>query len=151
MIVRSHRRYDFAADRAGVWAAMSAIDEFRHWWPWLRRFDGQGLVVGDVWRCTVQPPLPYVMRFTVALDEIIEHSLVRATVGGDVTGTVRIELADRAPGRAPGCEVQLVSALTPDSGFVRALTFVGRPLVKFGHDWVLDTGARQFSAHAFDA
>jgi len=145
MIVRSHRRYDFATDRTRVWEAMGAVDEFRRWWPWLRRFDGRALAAGEVWRCTVQPPLPYVMRFTVTIDDLVEHELIRATVGGDVTGTVRIELEDRDD----GCEVQLVSALSPDAGWVRALTFVGRPLVGFGHDWVLDTGARQFYARAF--
>lgn len=143
--MRSQRRYDFAADRVRVWEAMGAVDEFRHWWPWLRRFESGGLVAGDVWRCTVQPPLPYVMRFSVALDEIVDQSLIRATIGGDVTGSVRIELADRAD----GCRVRLVSALEPDSGWVRALSIVGRPLVKFGHDWVLDTGARQFYDQAF--
>lgn len=145
MIVRSKRRYDFAADRPRVWAAMGAVDEFRDWWPWLRRFESEGLVAGDVWRCTVKPPLPYVMRFTVAIDAVVEHERIEATVGGDVTGTVRIELTDRTP----GCRVQLTSALEPDSGWVRALTIVGRPLVSFGHDWVLDTGARQFYEHAF--
>jgi uncharacterized protein YndB with AHSA1/START domain len=140
MIVRSRRRYDFGADRARVWEAMAAVDEFRTWWPWLRRFEGEGLAAGERWRCSIQPPLPYVMRFTVAIDEVVEQSLIRATVGGDVTGTVRIELADHED----GCRVHLVSALEPDSGWVRALTFVGRPLVTFGHDWVLDTGARQF-------
>lgn len=142
MDVRSDRCYSFPASRAAVWAGMGAVDEFRTWWPWLRRFEADGLVAGDRWRCTVQPPLPYVVRFTVHLDEVVEPSFVGATVEGDVAGWAELELTDAAD----GCEVRLTSALAPRGGLLRVFASAAGPLVRFGHDWVLDNGARRFSA-----
>jgi hypothetical protein len=34
---------------------------------------------------------------------------------------------------------------------LRAISRLARPVAAFGHDWVLDTGFRQFSARAIGA
>jgi hypothetical protein len=47
-----------------------------------------------------------------------------------------------------GCTVHLVSELVPDNRLLRAAALVARPIVRFGHDWILDTGASQFAASA---
>ena len=41
-------------------------------------------------------------------------------------------------------ELRLTAALSPGSPAFRVLATLARPLVTRGHDWVLDTGARQF-------
>jgi uncharacterized protein YndB with AHSA1/START domain len=144
MDFRSRRTYTFEIDPDALWATISAVENYPRWWPWLRRFDAVGLVPGDLWHCTVQAPLPLAMHFSVQLDEVVEPRLVRASIGGDVNGTATLEIDERAY----GCEARLDSVLRPDRRSVRALLFLGRPMIGFGHDWVLDTGARQFSAHA---
>ncbi len=144
MDVRSDRRYRFAVERDTLWAAIANVDDYRTWWPWLRAFDADGLVAGDIWTCVVQPPLPYSLRFTISIDEVVESRLVTATVAGDVVGSARVELADHET----GCEARMISALAPGSGFLRTVATAIRPLARFGHDWVLDTGARQFSKRA---
>lgn len=144
MLVRSDRRWEVAADRATIWSAMDHVDQFQAWWPWLRRFEAEALKTGDVWRCAVQAPVPWALRFTVKLVEVLEPRLVRATVDGDIAGDARLELTELHS----GCELRLTSALAPANRVLRAATVVARPLVRYGHDWVIDTGVRQFASRA---
>jgi uncharacterized protein YndB with AHSA1/START domain len=139
--IASDRWYRFPADRAAVWAALGDVDAYRRWWPWLRRFDADGLRAGAVWRCTVQPPLPYAVRFDLRLHGVVEGERVEADVDGDVAGTALIELADDDDG---GCGLRLRSTLHPATRSLAAIAVVAAPVVRFGHDWLLDTGAKQF-------
>ena len=46
-----------------VWSLISEVSQYRSWWPWLRAFDAVALAAGEEWRCEVQPPVPYLVRF----------------------------------------------------------------------------------------
>jgi uncharacterized protein YndB with AHSA1/START domain len=144
MRLTSNRELRFDADRPTLWAAMSRVTDFPVWWPWLRGFDGTELAAGCVWSCVIQPPVPYVLHVTVAIDEVVPLSLVSATVDGDVRGTARLVLED--DGR--GCRVVLASTLSPQQGVARVVARLAPPLARFGHQWVLETGARQFADRA---
>ena len=139
--VDSDRRYRVAMEPAELWARISAVDGYQAWWPWLREFDGNRLETGEVWRCLVQPPLPYTVRFAVAIVGVVADQSVSATITGDIAGSARLDIS---PTRA-GCEVRLVSSLQPANLMLRTAALVARPLVRFGHNWVLDTGARQIT------
>jgi hypothetical protein len=139
--VRSDRRWPFAIGAGELWSAISAVDRYRAWWPWLRGFEASGLHTGDEWRCVVQPPLPYTLRFTVTLDVVQPHRFVTATVGGDIRGSARLDIVERDDG---GCDARMTSSLAPANRVLQAVAVVARPMARFGHDWVLDTGARQF-------
>ena len=143
--VCSDRTYRFGVAPDALWDAIGTVEHFESWWPWLRSFDGDALAEGQVWSCVVQPPLPYVLRFGVALEEVIEPRLVRVTVAGDIVGSATLEIRpiDGAS------EVRLRSALSPRNGLLRVVAAVAWPVVRYGHDWVLDTGARQFRRRAF--
>ena len=140
MDIRSDRRFRFDVERASVWAAITQLERYRQWWPWLHGFDGSALSEGARWRCEVKPPLPYTLRFDVILIEVVDHNIVRARIEGDITGWAQLTAIDRES----GCEVRLISELSPASGTLRMVARVARPVAAFGHDWVLDTGARQF-------
>jgi len=144
-VIRSDRRITFDRNPAEVWEAMTHTGRYPAWWPWLRRLDAEGLVAGDVWDCHVQPPLPYSLRFSITLDEVVEGRSVRATVAGEIFGTADVELSPAARGATV---VRLVSDLTPTAGRLRAFASFARPLVTWGHDWVIDQGIRQFRARA---
>lgn len=144
MQVRSDRWYDLPATRAEVWAAFATTGSFRSWWPWLVEFEGDELAVGRQWTCAVSPPLPYVVRFTLELVDVDEHRTVRAEVRGDVVGDARLDLLDD-PG---GCRLHLVSDLAPGNAALQIVAAAAHPIVRRGHDWVLDTGARQFVERA---
>ena len=144
MEVHSDRRFRFDADPPRFWAAVGSVEDYPRWWPWLRSFEAKGLIEGDQWRCTVKPPLPYVVRFTVHLDEVVPEQHIRARVSGDIAGTALLGVEPDGQ----GCTVHLVSELRPANVALRVMATVGRPLARHGHDWVLDIGAGQFAARA---
>jgi uncharacterized protein YndB with AHSA1/START domain len=137
-------RYDLLLPRQDVWTLISEVSRYRSWWPWLRVFDGAGLVEGDEWRCEVQPPVPYAVRFRVAIEHVEAPVEVRARVSGDVAGRATLSLRD---GNA-GCSATLASSLAPGTKALRLVSRFAGPVARFGHDWVLDSGARQFVARA---
>ena len=147
--IRSDRHFRFDATAEQVWASLAEVDCYRRWWPWLRSFDGTELAQGAVWRCRVQPPMPYSVRFTVTIDEVEPMRRIGATIEGDIAGTASLSLTDDVAAALDGrCELHLVSTLEPRHPGLRALAVVGRPMIRFGHDWVLDTGATQFARSA---
>lgn len=119
---------------------MTTVDRYRRWWPWLRQFDGSSFAAGDTWSCVVQPPLPYVLRFTIHLEEVEAPRFVTAEIDGDIVGRAGIDVVPIDG----GSELRLVSVLAPRNPALRLVGRVARPLAQFGHDWVLDTGLRQF-------
>jgi uncharacterized protein YndB with AHSA1/START domain len=139
-------QYELPLPREEVWRLISEVSEYRTWWPWLRAFDAVALATGEEWRCEVQPPVPYLVRFRVDIEDVEPAVLVRAKVGGDVVGEATLTLSDTDA----GCTATLDSSLAPGN---RALGLVSRfagPIARFGHDWVLDSGARQFITRAVE-
>ena len=144
MEVRSERRFEFDAAPPALWAALGSVDDYPSWWPWLRRFDARALAQGEEWRCTVKPPLPYVVRFTVRFDEVEVERRIDAVVSGDIEGPAQLLIEPSTGGSA----VTLTSSLRPTNTVLKAAALLGRPLVRYGHDWVLDIGAGQFASRA---
>lgn len=145
MSLRSDRRWDFDVAPDELWQRLSAIDEYPTWWPWLRRFQPiGGFAEGARWACVVAPPLPYDVRFSVQLDRVEHGERVLATVTGDVQGhaVLTVDPTDA------GSTARLVSDLRPTNRVLRGVRAVARPVVRWGHDWVLDQGERQFVEHA---
>jgi uncharacterized protein YndB with AHSA1/START domain len=142
----SDHRYRFSVPPEALWSALANTAGYRTWWPWLSAFEANGLVAGDVWRCSVRPPLPYTLRFAIHLDEVVPTELIAARVAGDIAGTARIDVAPTGE----GCDVRLTSSLAPSSRAFGLLAKLARPIVRRGHDWVLDTGASQFASRAVE-
>lgn len=145
MQIRSDHTYRVEHEVDEVWDAIGRTDDFRTWWPWLRRLDAEGLVPGDQWRCTVQPPLPYSLDFVVEIEDVEESAFVSASVRGDIVGTAELRL--RVDG--DGCEICLASVLEPSNRALRAVSRVAPWMARFGHDWVIRTGLRQFRRRAW--
>ena len=145
--ITSDRRFRFEVAPAVLWEAIAEVERFPLWWPWLRRFEAVGMHAGDVWRCTVQPPLPYTLSFDIAIDEVEPAERVTAEVRGEITGTAELTLTPTDDG---GCDARLTSRLAPSSRFLQTVALVARPIARLGHDWVLDTGARQFQQRLRD-
>ena len=142
----SDRAWEFDVGTDALWDRLSTVDDYGHWWPWLRSFDPTGgFAVGARWRCEVAPPLPYVVRFTVHLDHIDDGREAAATVSGDVRGSARLTVQASDAG---GSQARLRSELAPANPVLRSFGLVARPVVEWGHDWVLDQGLRQFVGRA---
>jgi hypothetical protein len=147
-------RYELPFEPETVWSLIDGVECYRSWWPWLRQFEAGGLSVGDEWRCTVQPPVPYLVRFRVVIDHVEPPALVRARVLGDVVGdaTLTLEPADGSSENdgAAGSVAHLHSTLAPGNTALAAVSRLAAPIARFGHDWVLDSAARQFIAGAIE-
>jgi hypothetical protein len=92
----------------------------------------------------VKPPLPYRLRFEITLDEVLEGLGARARIDGDIRGCAELALA-HVP---PGCDLVLRSELEAARGAAKTLVRWMPWIASFGHDWVIDTGARQFRTRA---
>lgn len=139
-------QYELPLPRAEAWRLISEVSQYRTWWPWLRSFEGVALASDEEWRCEVQPPVPYLVRFRVSIDHVEPAVLVRARVGGDVVGRATLTLSDTDA----GCVATLDSSLAPGNRALRLVSRFAAPIARFGHDWVLDSGARQFIARAVE-
>ncbi len=143
----SDRCWDFQVSADELWQRLATVEDYSSWWPWLRRFDpGSGIACGARWQCEVAPPLPYVVRFTVQLDDVDEGRSIDSTVVGDIRGVARLELEPRDDRTT---RARLVSSLAPAQPILRVVGRTARPVVEWGHDWVLDQGRRQFVDRAF--
>lgn len=140
MEVRTDERRTYAVAPDELWRHLVAIDRYATWWPWLREFDGAALATGATWRCTVRPPLPYRVRFTITFDEVEPGRSATATIGRDLTGTASLAVAETPA----GSELRLRACLTPSRTLLRAVATVAHPVARFGHDWVIGTGFRRF-------
>ena len=128
-----------------LWEAVSSPQRFPTWWSWLRDADlPPSLVSGAVARFTVRPPLPYVLRFAVAVDDVVPCERIDASVGGDVVGPAALEV--RAVGG--GSEARLVWTLSLTRPALRRVERVARPAMVAGHDLVVALGVRQFRRKA---
>lgn len=135
----------FDHDRPAVWAALERVDQYPRWWPWLS-CDGRSLADGAPWACTIRAPLPYSLHFDLDVVDVVHERLVRAELTGDLIGDARLTLEESEHGAS--CTVRLESSLEAVAGPARLLARFTPPLARFGHDWVLDAGARRFRSLA---
>ena len=143
-MLESDRTFPIEADPGAVWSSLCRPERYQVVWPWLKAFDGEALAEGERWTCAVQPPLPYVVRFGLSLHTVVEGERVEADVDGDIRGWARLTVAP-----APhGTDLRLASALEPATLLLRGVLRAAPPVARFGHDWVLDTGADQFRSRA---
>jgi uncharacterized protein YndB with AHSA1/START domain len=139
-------QYELPLPRGQAWSLISDVSNYRKWWPWLRVFDAAALAPGEEWRCAVQPPVPYLVRFRVVIEEVEPAVRVQAKVVGDVVGAATLRMDDTAG----GCLATLDSTLAPGNTALRMVSRYAGPIARFGHDWVLDSGARQFITRAVE-
>jgi hypothetical protein len=84
------------------------------------------------------------VKFRVIIEETKRASFIRARVEGDVIGTATLTLTDDPQ----GCVALLDSSLAPGNATLRLVSRLAAPVARFGHDYVLDSGARLFIARA---
>lgn len=137
---RFEDRWTFSVPPAELWAALTEIDRFQEWWPWLRTLDSGGLAEGAVSRCMVRAPVPYSLSFSVTVVETVPEHLVRALISGDLEGPARLDVASHPD----GSEARLAWELELKDPLLRAASRVARPVMEWGHDWVIQSGVRRF-------
>jgi uncharacterized protein YndB with AHSA1/START domain len=141
----SERTFTFAAPVAHVWDAITQLDRFPAWWSWLRDFrvDGSGLEVGTVLQGTIVPPLPYRLHLRVELEESVPREHLLASVHDDLEGMALIAFED------DGNETRVTASWTLEM-MQQPMRFAARlayPLLRWGHDRVVDATVESFRRH----
>ena len=139
------RTFTFKVEPGELWAVLTRTGDFRRWWPWLREFSGDGLVRGGRSECVVRAPVPYTLHFTVTVVDLVPGVRLAAAVEGDLAGPARLEMASDGSG---GSRVHLFWDVELHRPMLRAAARVGRPVMEWGHDWVVTTGVEQFRRQA---
>jgi hypothetical protein len=134
--------FRFEAVPAVLWEMIERTGEFERWWGWLGDFhlDGPGLEAGSVLIGVVSPPLPYHMRIRVELERCVRPSLIEAAVHGDLEGRGRLELAPDGDATIASVAWKIEMMQRP----MRAAARFASPLLRFGHDRVVDATVHGF-------
>jgi hypothetical protein len=118
------------------WQLIEDFDRYQEWWPWLQEFttDRDGLVTGNVLRATVVPPVPYRLRLEVRFDSCQRLTVTEATIAGDLRGHASLSFDELRGGTCVRAAWTLEAASAP----MRLAARVARPVVRWGHDRVVD-------------
>jgi hypothetical protein len=143
---RYDRRFSLDLVPEALWSLLEHTDRYVEWWSWLHTLEGGGLQPGDAARCVVRAPLPYSLRFTVHVDEVVRPTRVLTHVAGDLVGPARLEI-EPTPA---GCDARLVWSLELRDPLLRPFALVTRPAMQWAHDRVVDVGLAEFRRRAVD-
>jgi len=138
------KSWAFPATPEQVWDVLTRTEDYRRWWPWLAVLESDGLREGATARCVVRPPLPYRLHFDVHVDRVEPARTLDARVTGDLQGPAQLELASDPA----GCTVRLSWEVQLASRRLQRVARIGRPVMQWGHDLVVDMGVRQFRRRA---
>jgi carbon monoxide dehydrogenase subunit G len=131
-----------------VWSAIEKVDRFEVWWPWLSEFrldgPGSGLRPGRVLHGVVAPPVPYRMRIDVELLACVRPRSIEARVSGDLRGPARLRLGKEGDGTRAEVAWTIEMMQLP----MRLASRFGHPLLRWGHDRVVETTVAGFGRHA---
>jgi hypothetical protein len=138
------RRWELAAPPGRLWEVLSHTDDYPRWWPWLDRFEADGLRPGSTARFTVRPPLPYRLHVAVTVQRVEPGVSMDVAVSGDLEGPARLEIAPAGG----GSEARLSWTLHLRRPMLVRVERVARPAMVWGHDAVVTMGVRQFRRRA---
>lgn len=139
--LRTDRSYPLDEPVERVWEALTCVEEYPRWWPWLRRFEGRELAPGQRWQARIRVPMPWTLRFTVDIGAVDPPERVDATLTGDVDGTATVTLVPCGA----GVIIRLRSDLAPRHRLLRAVHRLAPSLSRRLHDRVIDNAFEQFA------
>jgi hypothetical protein len=148
-VIEYHGAFSFPCSPEEMWSAMQRVDCFESWWGWLREFrvEGRALESGSVFHGVVMPPLPYRLRVRIALLECVRPQRIDAAIHGDLEGAARLVLEpEHAATRA-----SVSSTIEVMQRPLRVAARVAPPVLRWGHDRVVEATVTSFRSHVKDA
>lgn len=141
-VIEYAERFRFPVPPGDLWSAIEHPERFETWWGWLRelRVEGPGLVTGSVLHGVVAPPLPYRMRLRVVLVACDRPRSIDALVEGDLVGQARLVLEPDGDGTRASVAWTIEMLQRP----MRAAARVAAPVLRWGHDRVVDVTVAEF-------
>lgn len=140
--LRTDRRYPLDGPPQRAWDALTRVEEYQRWWPWVRRFDARALAPGARWQAKIRVPMPWSLRFTLDIDAVEAPERVDATISGDIEGTATITLEPDGTDAV----IHLRADLAPRHRLLRAVNRLAPSVSRRLHDRVVDKAFRQFAA-----
>jgi Polyketide cyclase / dehydrase and lipid transport len=143
-VIEYGRRVDLFASPQVVWSVLEDLEYWAGSSPWLAclTVDDPGLRAGATVRATITTPLPFQVRFRLDLEEWVPTRLVVAGVHGDLEGQARLALN---PEGNHTC-VDLSWRVEMTSPPMRAMARVAHPLLRWGHDMVVQAAIGALTA-----
>jgi len=138
---RLDRTFVFDHEPAVVWDALSNPADYPRWWTWLRTIDADGLTEGTTARCLIRAPIPFALHLDLRIDRVVPQRCIEVNAGGDLRGPAALHLEAHPRGAAARILWDLEPRHVP-----RFLS--SGPLLRWGQEWVVDTGVRQFRRRA---
>jgi uncharacterized protein YndB with AHSA1/START domain len=135
------RTFLFDHDPAVVWKTLSRPADYPRWWSWLRSIDVDDLAEGTTARCLIRAPVPFALHVVLHVDRVVPGRRIDVRASGDLAGPASLELDTHPRGAAARLTWNLEPRRVP-----RFLS--SGPLLRWGQDWVVDTGVRQFRRRA---
>lgn len=139
--LRTDRSYPLDEAPEEAWDALTRVDQYQRWWPWLVRFDAEALVAGETWHAQIRVPIPWPLRFAIHIEAVAPPERVDATIAGDIEGTATITLESDGPEAV----IRLRSDLAPRHRWLRTVNRLAPPVSQQLHDLVVDKAFRQFA------
>jgi uncharacterized protein YndB with AHSA1/START domain len=138
-------RFDFPVPPEEIWAAITQPEQFESWWAWLKEFRAEGpmLQEGSTLTGVVSPPLPYRMRIRVVIGDAEPLRRVSATIHGDLEGRAQLCLSPNGD----GTHAEMAWTIEMMQLRMRLAALVAAPLLRWGHDRVVDATVLSFRRH----
>ena len=138
--------FDFNVTPGELWSSLEHGEEYERWWPWLEDFslDGGRLRSGAVMHGVVAPPLPYRMRLDLELVTCHRPTMIDALVHGDLKGNASLRI--RRCG-LDSCRVEATWSVEMMQVPMRIASRFAHPLLRWGHDRVVESTVRSFRRH----
>jgi carbon monoxide dehydrogenase subunit G len=134
--------FDFPVTPVDLWTLIEDPGNFERWWGWLHdvRCTEPRIVTGAVLTGLIDPPVPFTMRASVAIDACDRLRHISASIGGDIDGSARLDTSAAGAGTrvAIAWDVEMMQRR------MRAAARVARPLLQWGHDRVVEAAVRGF-------
>ena len=125
---------------------MERFDLFESWWTWLTDFraDEPTFADGNVLHAVIAPPALHRLRVEARLRRCEKPRLIEGTIEGDISGPAVLRFSE-IPG---GTCVKVTWSVTMRSPSLRVAARVAYPLMRSGHDYLIDLAVSRFRSKA---
>jgi hypothetical protein len=144
--IRYRNTFFFPLPPAELWTVMERFDLYGSWWTWLTGFraDQPAFTGGNVLRAVITPPALHRLRVDARLWRCAKPWLIEGEIEGDLCGPAALRLTEAAG----GTRVEATWSLTLRSPPLRAAAYVAGPLLRSGHDHLIDLAVSRFRSQA---
>ncbi|HEY3957280.1 MAG TPA: hypothetical protein VGM53_28270 [Streptosporangiaceae bacterium] len=144
--IEYRKTFFFPLPPAELWTIMERFDLFEAWWVWLTDFraDQPTFTGGNVLRAVVAPPALRRLHVDARLRRCAKPALIEGEIEGDLSGPAALRLTESTGGTL----VEATWSLTLRSPPLRAAAYVAGPLMRSGHDHLIDLAVSRFRSKA---